>query len=56
VNALPWLFALLALGFFLGGAAGTAALGRLVDAGRIDVAMAVRAAGLVAVGWFVRRS
>jgi YNFM family putative membrane transporter len=49
-------FSLFALGFFLGGAAGTAALGRLVDAGRIDVAMAVCAAGLVAVGWFVRRS
>jgi predicted MFS family arabinose efflux permease len=48
-------FSLFALGFFAGGAAGTAALGRLVDAGRIDAAMAVCAAGLGAVGWFARR-
>jgi predicted MFS family arabinose efflux permease len=48
-------FSLFALGFFVGGALGTAALGRLVDAGRLDVAMAVCAAGLVAVGWFARR-
>jgi predicted MFS family arabinose efflux permease len=49
-------FSLFALGYFVGGAAGTAALGRLVDAGRLDLAMILCGAGLAAVGWFVRRS
>ena len=49
-------FSLFALGYFVGGAAGTAALGRLVDAGRLDLAMVLCGAGLAAVGWFVRRS
>jgi predicted MFS family arabinose efflux permease len=43
-------FSLFAFGLFSGIGVGTAALGRLVDAGRYDVMFAVVGAGLVAIG------
>ena len=43
-------FSLFAFSLFAGNAAGTAAFGRLVDAGRYEMAFAISAAGLVAVG------
>jgi predicted MFS family arabinose efflux permease len=46
-------FSLFALGFFVGGAAGTAALGWMVDAGGIRPAMALCGLGLAIVGRYV---
>ena len=43
-------FSLFVFSLFAGNATGTAAFGRLVDAGRYELAFAISAAGLVAVG------
>ncbi len=48
-------FALFALGYFVGGAAGAAAFGRLVDAGWILAVMGTCAVGLAALGQLVAR-
>jgi len=47
--------ALFALAYFTGGAAGTAAFGRLVDAGAIALVLATCAVGLAALGQVVAR-
>lgn len=49
-------FSLFAFSLFTGMAVGTAALGRLVDAGRESTLLAICAAGLVVVGWMTARS
>ena len=48
-------FALFALGYFVGGAAGTAVFGRLVDAGALQLVLAACAVGLAALGQVVAR-
>jgi predicted MFS family arabinose efflux permease len=49
-------FALFAVSLFMGIAVGTAALGRLVDAGRYDAMLALAGAGLILIGLGTARS
>lgn len=48
-------FSLFPLSFFMGGSAGTAVIGRLVDAGLLAVAIAACAVGLAAIGIYAGR-